>query len=86
MDESRLAGSFARYRTVSGFVCYKTIWQEILKDIIRRGNFARYRLVIWLRQQGKKFREIGNIMNISSELARTLVSFVDLKIEYKKPL
>ena len=79
---------FERLNQNSGELCFlgKNLWQEILKDIIRRGNFARYRLVIWLRQQGKKFREIGNIMNISSELARTLVSFVDLKIEYKKTL
>jgi len=38
----------------------------------------------WLRQQGKKFRKIGKIMYISSERARTLVSFIDFKIKHQK--
>ncbi|MDO9028692.1 MAG: hypothetical protein Q7U68_07560 [Candidatus Roizmanbacteria bacterium] len=48
-------------------------------------NMARYYQAWELRQQGKKLKEIGKIMNISSERARTLVSYIDLKIEYKKP-
>jgi len=47
---------------------------------------ARYYQAWELRQQGKKFREIGNIMYISSERARSLVSFIDMKIQFKKPL
>jgi len=49
-------------------------------------NMARYYQAWELRQQGKKFREIGNIMYISSERARSLVSFIDMKIQFKKPL
>jgi len=35
--ESRIAGSFARYRTVSGFVCHKDMARN-LKRIIRYKN------------------------------------------------
>ena len=39
-------------------------------------NMARYYQAWELRQQCKKFREIGKIMYISSERARTLVSYI----------
>ena len=45
---------------------------------------ARYYQAWELRQQGKKFREIGKIMYISSERVRTLVSYIDFKIKHQK--
>ncbi len=51
-----------------------------------RKNLKRYYQAWELRQQGKKLREIGEIMGFSPERARTLVSYINLKIEYKKPL
>jgi len=47
-------------------------------------NLKRYYQAWELRQQGKKFREIGKIMYISSERARTLVSYIDFKIKHQK--
>ena len=47
-------------------------------------NMARYYQAWELRQKGKKFKEIGKIMYISSERARTLVSFIDFKIKHQK--
>lgn len=51
-----------------------------------RKNLKCYYQAWELRQQGKKFREIGEIMGFSTERARTLVSYIDLKIKYNKPI
>ena len=49
-------------------------------------NLKRYYQAWELRQQGKKFKEIGKIMYISSERALSLVSYIDMKVQFKKPL
>ena len=49
-------------------------------------NLSRYYQAWKLRQQGKKLREIGNIMGFGVERARTLVNHINLKIQYKKPI
>lgn len=41
-----------------------------------RKNLKRYYQAWELRQQGKKLREIGEMMGISRERVRTLVSYI----------
>jgi len=47
-------------------------------------NLKRYYQAWDLRQQGKTFKEIGNIMKISKSWASDLVHFIDFKIKYRK--
>ncbi len=49
-------------------------------------NLSRYYHAWELRQQGKKLKEIGNIMGFGVERARTLVNYIEMKIKYKKPI
>ena len=49
-------------------------------------NLKPYLKAWSLRQEGKKLREIGEIMGFSTERARTLVSYINMKIKYTKPL
>ena len=51
-----------------------------------RKNLTRYYQAWELRQQGKKLREIGEIMGFGAERARTLISYIDIKIKYNKPI
>lgn len=48
-------------------------------------NIKNYYKAWSLRQEGKKLKEIGELMGFSAERARTLVSFIDMKIKYTKP-
>ncbi len=47
-------------------------------------NLSRYYQAWELRQQGKKLKEIGNIMGFGVERARILVNNIEMKIRYKK--
>jgi len=47
-------------------------------------NLKRYYRAWELRQRGKTFQEIGEIMKISRGRANQLVHYIDLKIKYKK--
>ncbi len=49
-------------------------------------NISRYIQAWSLRQEGKKLREIGKIMEFSVERTRALVNYINLKIKYKKPM
>ena len=50
-------------------------------------NLKRYYQAWELRQQGKKLREIAEIMGFKSgENARRMIVYINFKIEYKKPL
>lgn len=51
------------------------------------GKNIKLYLKAWsLRQEGRKLREIGETLGFSAERARTIVSYIDMKIKYKKPL
>lgn len=47
-------------------------------------NLKRYYQAWELRQQGKTFKEIGEVMKIDKSWAASMVSFVNLKIKYQK--
>ena len=49
-------------------------------------NMSRYLQAWTLRQEGLTYREIGQIMGFGVERARSLVSYINIKIEYKKPI
>ena len=49
-------------------------------------NLNRYYLAWELRQKGKKYKEIAEILKVSISRANFLVHFIDFKIKYKKPL
>lgn len=50
-------------------------------------NLKRYYHAWELRQQGKKLREIAQIMGFKSgENARRMVTYIDFKIQYLKSL
>ncbi|MBI4226320.1 hypothetical protein HY612_04370 [Candidatus Roizmanbacteria bacterium] len=49
-------------------------------------NLSRYYHAWQLRQKGKTFKQIGEIMGIHKSRANFLVHFIDYKIKYKKPL
>ncbi len=46
----------------------------------------RYYQAWELRQQGKKLREIGQIMGFGVERARFMVKYIDVKIRRKQPI
>ena len=49
-------------------------------------NIKRYYQAWDLRQQGKKLREIAQIMGFKSrENARRMIAYIDFKIKYNKP-
>lgn len=47
-------------------------------------NLRRYYQAWKLRQQGKTFKNIGEIMEITGSRVATLVHFIDFKIKYRK--
>ena len=48
-------------------------------------NFVQTHYQAWeLRQQGKTFKEIGEIMKVDKSWPASMVSFVNLKIKYRK--
>ncbi len=49
-------------------------------------NLSRYYQAWELRQQGKKLKEIGNIMGFGVERARILINYINFKIGHHKPL
>ena len=51
-----------------------------------RKNLKRYYQAWELRQQGKKLREIGQIMGFGGENARRMISFIDIKLKYNMPI
>ena len=51
-----------------------------------RKNLKRYYQAWELRQQGKKLREIGQIMGFRGENARRMISFIDIKLKYNMPI
>ena len=47
-------------------------------------NLKRYYQAWELRQQGKTYKKIGEIMGFSKSWAGTMVSFINFKIKYQK--
>ena len=47
-------------------------------------NLKRYYQAWGLRQQGKTFKEIGEIMKVGKSWITSMVSFVNLRIKYQK--
>lgn len=63
-----------RLRLTGSFVCYKPMAK----------NMFRFYQAWELRQQGKKLREIAQIMGFKSgENARRMISHIDFKVESK---